>query len=205
LLQISDHAAMASATAQLCGIEPKFLAIFQKHGVPSLRAAPQGLEGLLMIITEQFLSLQAAHTIWQRLHERLKPFSSEKVLACPISELKILGLSTTKAKAFHAACKSDFQFDNLSEAEVSEKLQAIHGVGPWTADIYLLSVLGASDAWPSGDLALRIVIQDLFGLSQRPQISEMVTLAENWRPLRAVAARLLWAHYRDLRGIQQAS
>lgn len=188
----------------LCMIEPRFKGIVERHGIPSLRTLPLGLEGLLMIITEQFLSLQAAASIWTRLKLRLDFCETATVLACPESELVSLGLSRTKAKAFHAAAKSNLDFANLNEAEIAKQLCGIHGVGPWTADIYLLSVLGAADAWPGGDLALRIAVHDFLMLEKRPEISEMTKLAESWRPHRAVAARLLWSHYRGLKGLQQA-
>ena len=195
---------LANAVAALCEIEPRFKQIVKHHGIPSLRASPQGLEGLLMIITEQFLSLQAAASIWARLKQHLGHCEPATILACSESDLVVLGLSRAKAKAFHAASKSNLDFTNMNESEVSKKLCSIHGVGPWTADIYLLSVLGAADAWPEGDLALRIAIQDFLNLSARPEISEMTALAANWRPHRAVAARLLWSHYRGFKGLAQA-
>jgi DNA-3-methyladenine glycosylase II len=190
--------------AALCAIELRFSAIIAQHGLPALRSSPAGLEGLLMIITEQFLSLQAAATIWARLRNRLDPCISAVVLGCSQQELVSLGLSNTKAKAFHASALFDFNFAGLDEIAVAKRLQNIHGVGPWTADIYLLSVLGAADAWPKGDLALRIAMQDFLSLATRPELSEMEALADKWRPYRAAAARLLWSHYRGLKGLQQA-
>ncbi len=195
---------LVKAVDTLCELEPRFKPIVARHGIPSLRASPQGLEGLLMIITEQFLSLQAAASIWARLKARLEICEAASVLACSETELVSLGLSRTKSKAFHAAARCNLDFTGLDETEVSKKLCAIHGVGPWTADIYLLSVLGAADAWPKGDLALSIAIHDFLNLEERPKISEMAGLAANWRPHRAMAARLLWSHYRGLKGLQQA-
>jgi DNA-3-methyladenine glycosylase II len=179
--------------------------IVDRHGLPSLRVSPQRLEGLLIIITEQFLSLQAAAAIWVRLKARLGPCGLEDVLACSEAELVSLGLSRTKASAFHAAAKADLNFDGLDEAGVSKKLCAIHGVGLWTADIYLLSVLGAANAWPKGDLALRIAAADFLKLERKPEIAEMDVLAAPWQPWRAIAARLLWSHYRALKGLPQAA
>jgi DNA-3-methyladenine glycosylase II len=202
--RIRTLAELETATSSLCEIEPRFAAVVKQHGIPSLRVSPQALEGLLIIITEQFLSLQAAAAIWARLKSRLCDCSTEAVLECPQAELIELGLSRTKAKAFHAAALSDLDFTEHDETAVTKKLCAIHGVGPWTADIYLLSVLGAADACPAGDLALRIAIQDFLNLEHRPEISHMAALAETWRPHRAVAARLLWSHYRGLKGLAQA-
>ena len=74
-------------------------------------------------------------------------------------------------------------------------LMTLHGVGPWTADIYLLFCLGNADAWPAGDLALQEAARLAFGLKNRPYAKAMVKLAEAWRPWRGVAAHLLWAYY----------
>jgi DNA-3-methyladenine glycosylase II len=190
---------------ELCRMDPRFCPIIKLHGQPSLRVSPQGLEGLLIIITEQFLSLQAAAAIWARLKGRLDACTSKDVLSCSQAELVSLGLSRTKAHAFHAAALADLDHAHLDEIAVAKKLCAIHGVGPWTAEIYLLSVLGAADAWPKGDLALRIAVQDFLKLERRPEIAEMDSLAAAWRPWRAVAARLLWSHYRGLKGLPQAA
>ncbi|MGB7255577.1 MAG: DNA-3-methyladenine glycosylase 2 family protein, partial [Xanthobacteraceae bacterium] len=83
-------------------------------------------------------------------------------------------------------------------------LTAVHGIGPWTADIYLLSCLGHADAWPAGDLALQEAARLAFGLRARPSAKEMIALAEPWRPLRAVAARVLWTYYRAVKGREGA-
>ncbi len=72
---------------------------------------------------------------------------------------------------------------------------ALHGIGPWTADIYLLFCLGHADAWPAGDLAVQEAAKLALDLAQRPDAKEMSRLAEAWRPWRGVAAHLLWAYY----------
>ena len=89
-------------------------------------------------------------------------------------------------------------------------LTALHGVGPWTADIYLLFCLGHADAWPAGDLAVQEAARIAFDLRKRPDAKEMGKLAETWRPWRGVAAHLLWAYYhavkrRDVRPGSAAS
>jgi DNA-3-methyladenine glycosylase II len=83
--------------------------------------------------------------------------------------------------------------------EAHALLTAIHGIGPWTADLYLLSCLGHADAWPAGDLALQEAARLAFGLKARPSAKDMAALAESWRPWRAVAARLLWSYYRAVK------
>ena len=74
-------------------------------------------------------------------------------------------------------------------------LTALHGIGPWTADIYLLFCLGHADAFPSGDLAVQESARLAFGLRKRPDAKALLRMAETWRPWRGVAAHLLWAYY----------
>jgi DNA-3-methyladenine glycosylase II len=205
-----DEASLKVAVKRLCLTEPVFKAVVKQHGVPSLRASAGDLPGLLQMVTEQFLSLAAAAAIWKRVYERLLPCDAESVLACSQDELLGLGLSRAKAKSFHgiaqAVMSGSFSFDALADmddAAAHKALVALPGIGPWTADIYLLSVLLRSDAWPWGDVALQAAAQNLFDLPNRPSKPEMIALGRDFRPYRAVAARLLWAHYRSLKNMSQ--
>lgn len=210
MLLLSDEI-MPEAVARLCRAEPRFAPVVDRHGLPSLRAMTQGFESLLHIVTEQFLSLKAAHVIWLRLAARLQPFTAEAVLACPQAELMALGLSGAKARSFHAIaaeylrCPDLFESVAASPDETARKrLISLPGVGPWTADIYMLAALRRADVWPWGDLALRHAAGDLLALGGPPDHTEMRRLGEAFAPWRAVAARLLWSHYRGLRGLEQA-
>ena len=209
--RLRNIADLETATLELCRIEPRFAKIVETHDLPSLRSSPAGLEGLLMIVTEQFLSLKAAAAIWKRVRDRLEFFDAQNILNVSAEELLSLGLSRAKIKTFHEAAQREIEgtlnfatFEKFDEQAITNQLCELPGVGPWTADIYLLSVFGAADAWPTGDLALRIAVQDFLKLQTIPQIKEMMGHAESWRPYRAVAARLLWSHYRGLKGLQQA-
>jgi DNA-3-methyladenine glycosylase II len=193
---------LLNATQALLALEPKFAPIFETHGLPSLRRAPASLESLLLIVTEQFLSLQAAAAIWQRVKNRLGELSRESVLAVAQGDLVLLGLSRSKAKCFHACASAEIRFEELETLRPA--LLNIWGIGPWTADIFMLSAVGAADAWPVGDVALQSAVHHLLGLSARPSIKEMEALSQTWRPYRAAAARLLWAHYRHLKALPQA-
>ena len=198
---------LETAIAHLIEIEPRFASVHLKHGTPSLRRAAADLESLLSIITDQFLSLQAGAAIWLRLKTRLGEVSPQKIIACSQEELVLLGLSRAKAKCFHGCALAELDFANLVEmgpATIRQKLLAIWGIGPWTADIFLLTALADANAWPVGDLALQIAAQDLLGLRKRPDVVKMAKIAKPWQPYRAAAARLLWAHYRGLKGLTQA-
>ena len=210
--RISSLADLEYCTHRLIEIEQRFKPILVTHGLPSLRSSERSLETLLQIVTDQFLSLKAAASIWVRLSVRLVPFEPQSVLALDEVTLMSLGLSRAKASSFHglaqAIASGELDFASLARQsgdEAHKLLCQLPGIGPWSAAIFQLGALGDSDAWPAGDLALQIAAQGLFGLAARPNQKEMNTIAEGWRPYRAAAARLLWAHYRGLKGLGQAA
>ena len=210
MLTLENDAQLAAAVVELAAIESKFKAVVIRHGQPPLRHSDAGLKGLLRIVTDQLISLKAGEAIWRRLEAELSPFDPAALSQFPQENLMALGLSGAKARAFKAISlavhEGKLQFarlDAVPDHDVLKALQAIKGIGPWTADIYLLSAMGRADAWPTGDLALQVAAQHLFGLPERPKPHDMMALAQSWRPWRAAAARLLWSHYRGLRGMPQ--
>lgn len=115
------------------------------------------------------------------------------------------GLSRAKIRALRAVC--DALADGLDLTALAEepaetahaRLCAISGIGPWTADVFLLFCVGHADIFPAGDLALREAVRAAFSLEARPDIARVDAMARAWRPWRGVAARLFWAYYRTLR------
>lgn len=204
-------AAIANAVDDLCRAEKRFRPIVDAHGLPSLRRGEEGLPGLLMIVTEQFLSLAAARAIWLRLEQHLSPLTAESVLAASNSDLLALGLSNAKVKSFKGIAAAFAENPQLCEVlhhhpdeDARKALLALPGIGPWSADIYLLSSMLRPDVFPAGDLALQAAAQNLFRLRARPDTRKLHALSGKWSPWRAVAARLLWSHYRGLKRIPQA-
>lgn len=210
-MQILDcDSDIITACDRLAGIEPRFAQVIETHGHPPLRRIIDGLPGLLRIVTDQLISLKAGEAIWRRIEAELAPFDPRRIARMRQGSLMKLGLSGAKARCFIAVAKAivadelDFaRLHQLPDADALACLTAITGIGPWTADIYLLSAMGRADAWPSGDLALQVGAQHLMQLDSRPSPRQLGQLAEAWRPHRAVAARLLWSHYRGLKGLSQ--
>jgi DNA-3-methyladenine glycosylase II len=209
---IETEADIAEAVAALTAAEPRFAAVVGAHGPPPLRRMVGGLEGLLRIVTDQLISLQAGQAIWTRLSAELSPFDPAVLARKRVATLRNLGLSGAKARTFRELAREvsrgGLDFDALHgapDSEALETLTALPGIGPWTAAIYLLAAMGRADAWPAGDLALQVAAQHLFELPDRPSARLMADLAEPWRPWRAVAARLLWVHYRGLKGLPPAA
>jgi DNA-3-methyladenine glycosylase II len=171
-------------------------------GAPPLRRRPAGLKGLARVITAQQLSVASAAAIWSRLEARVRPFTPTSLLAVPDRDLRRAGLSAVKISTLRglalALDEGALDLDALTHApdeDIHATLTGLKGIGPWTADIYILFCLARADAWSPGDLALQYAVQDALALDSRPSLAEMVEIAEAWRPWRGVAARLLWAYY----------
>ncbi len=191
--------AAAKALAGQCRV---MRGIYARTGTPPLRDFAADYSGLAKIITGQQLSIASAAAIWSRVAAAISPFEANAVLAMQDAELARLGLSSAKIRTLKAIATAvtdgglDFaSLSRASDAIVIERLTALHGVGPWTADIYLLFALRRADAFPPGDLALQLTVQRLFKLDERPAPAKLHAIAERWRPWRGAAARLLWADY----------
>ena len=170
-------------------------------GDPPLRR-PSGFKGLARVVTAQQLSVASAEAIWRRLEAAIEIFTPSRFLSVSESDLRTAGLSKVKIATLRGLAKAidtgSLDLDALSqepEDVIHAKLSALKGIGPWTADIYILFCLARANAWPPGDLALQVAVKDAFELEARPNQDVMMELAEAWRPWRAVAARMLWAYY----------
>jgi DNA-3-methyladenine glycosylase II len=195
----------AGLAALLAG-DPRFAAVLATVGRPPLRRRPAGFAGLAAIVVAQQLSTASAGAILGRLTAAFDPFDHAAVMRARADRLRRIGLSAGKIRTLRAIARAldrrELDLEALVHREADEAhaaLTAIHGIGPWTADIYLLSCLGHADAWPGGDLALQEAARLAFALERRPSTKDMAEIAEPWRPWRAVAARLLWTYYRAVK------
>src|SRR5499426_4429633 len=203
---IHTEADLDHAIARLIDADPRFGAVLSRAGRPPLRRRADGFAGLASIVVSQQLSTASAKAIWERLNQAFDPLDHTAVLRARSAKLARVGLSTPKIRALKAIAKAidrgDLDLPALVEQPADEAhaaLTAVHGIGPWTADIYLLFCLGHADAWPAGDLALQEATRLLLALKDRPTAKEMGPLAEAWRPWRGAAAYMLWAYYRAVK------
>jgi DNA-3-methyladenine glycosylase II len=171
-------------------------------GDPPLRRRQPGFHGLARIIVGQQLSIASAGAIWGRFEQAVRPLTAAKVLKASDDVLRAAGLSGGKVRTLRAistavtAGQFDFKaLETAPEATVHEALRQVSGIGPWTADIYLMFCLGRADAFAPGDLALQIAAAMAAKQGDRLTLAELEEMAERWRPWRGVAARLLWAYY----------
>jgi DNA-3-methyladenine glycosylase II len=199
---IHTEAELQAAMAALVAQDPRLVPILEKAGMPALRRREAGYAGLAHIVCGQQLSTASAAAIRARLFAAFDPFHHNAVRLARSDKLARLGLSRPKIKTLKAIgsaiAKGQIDLDAVAAMQADEAhaaLTALHGVGPWTADIYLLFCLGNADAWPAGDLALQESARIALKLRRRPDTRRMLKLAEPWRPWRGVAAHLLWAYY----------
>jgi DNA-3-methyladenine glycosylase II len=201
---IHTEADLDAGLTALGEADPRFLALMATAGRPPLRRRSDGYAGLAAIVVAQQLSTASANAIWGRLAAAFDPLDPAAIVRTRPARLARLGLSSPKIRALkeiaRAVMRGELALAALAELAADEAhaaLTAVHGIGPWTADIYLLSCLGHADAWPAGDLALQEAARLAFALPVRPSAKEMSALADSWRPWRAVAARVLWTYYRS--------
>jgi DNA-3-methyladenine glycosylase II len=199
---LHTQADLDAGLALLIAANPVLQPVAEKAGAFSLRRRDGGYAGLCAIVCGQQLSTASAAAIRTRLFAAFDPFHHDTVRKARSDKLKRLGLSAPKIKSIKEIGKAVAQgridltaVGNMDADAAHASLVALHGIGPWSADIYLLFCLGHSDAFPAGDLAVQEAARIAFGLRKRPDVKRLTKMAEAWRPWRGVAAQLLWAYY----------
>ena len=193
---------LALAARELAARDEMLAAIHATYGDPPLWRRETGFQTLVHIILEQQVSLKSAKSMLVRLETAIQPFTAEKFIELGDGYLRSLGVTRQKSAYLidlsASIVNGELSFEKLaqmSDEEARVMLTRVKGIGSWSADVYLLMAMGRADIWPAGDLALAVAMQELMGLSQRPSPIELERIAEQWRPHRAVAARMLWQYY----------
>lgn len=176
-------------------------------GKPHIRRREGGFAGLFRIIVEQQVSVPSAQAIWGRCTGAFDEIKPPDVLEAGVDGLRALGLSTPKAR-YVCALAEDITSGRLDLASIpsrpdedaSEALQAVKGIGPWTAAIYLLFCEGRVDIWPPGDVALQYAYGSASGADGKVEAAALDGQAVDWSPWRGLAAHILWTYYAHLRG-----
>ena len=200
---LSSDAELAAAIECLRRLDPGPIeAMLAAAGPPPLRKREPGLAGLAWIVISQQVSTASARAIFGRFIDRFPACAAAEIMAAPDEALRGCGLSSPKIRTMRALAGAmhagDLDLARLASAPAEAaraELVRIKGIGPWSADIYLLFCLGAPDVWPTGDLALQEAARLALGLPERPDARALEAIGERWRPWRAAAARLLWAYY----------
>jgi DNA-3-methyladenine glycosylase II len=206
IARLDTEADLRTALTHLVERDPRIADLVAVAGQPPLRRRPAGFAGLASIVCSQQLSTASAAAIWKRLEAAFDPLDHNAVLAARTIKLKRAGLSMAKIKTFREIARAvrdgTIDLDGLAEMPADAAhaaLISIKGVGPWTADIYLLFCIGHVDAFPAGDLALQEAARIALNKRKRPDAKQLAELAEAWRPYRGVAACVLWSYYRAVK------
>ncbi len=183
-----------------------FAPVRKAAGQVPLRWLDAGFSGLAWVITSQQISIAAGRAIFARVEASLGELSPETILRTADETLRSAGLSAPKIRtlraAAHAVKTGAVDLARLRDRDAPEAishLTAIKGIGPWTAEVYLIFATGHADIMPAKDVALQEAARLAFGLHERPAEKTLIRLAEDWRPYRSAAARLLWAYYRAVK------
>ncbi|MFN3213602.1 MAG: DNA-3-methyladenine glycosylase family protein [Henriciella sp.] len=197
------EAVLRAACEALAATDPELKQAYGKVDLPNWRGRPANYQSLAQIVVYQLISTKAADAIWGRVcarHTELTPRAvladdPERLLACGLSRPK-LGHLIAIAEAVQSGV---LDFDVLAQIPIDaarKRLVSVRGIGPWTAETFLMTALGHLDAFPHGDVGLMEAHKRLSGAEARLSAKAFSELADGWRPHRAVAAHLLydWLH-----------
>ena len=186
----------------LLRLDPRLASVVAEAGPIPLRLREPGFAGLAHIIVSQMVSRASADAIWRRMLPVDGLLTAEGYVLLHSEAWREFGLSRAKAETLsriaEAVASGSLDLSGLClkpPGEALAELTALKGVGPWTAEVYLMFCGGHADVFPAGDVALQNAVGAAFGLAARPPAKALTLLAEVWSPWRSVAARLFWAYY----------
>ncbi len=190
----------------LCALDPRLEAVRGMAGEVPLRLTKPGFASLASIIVSQQVSTASARAIFGRLAALIDPLTPQGLLGAGEEMFREAGLSRPKQRTLVAvaqAAADGLDLDGLCRLDAEQAMAAmvaISGIGPWTAEVYLLFAAGHPDIFPARDVALQSAVGHALGIDPRPGEKALIRLAESWAPWRGVASRLFWAYYRETRG-----
>lgn len=173
--------------------------IFNQYQFPPDWSRPQGFVTLSKIILEQQVSLASANAHFIKLNSYLEEFTPANILKLTDEEMRTCQISRQKSKYLRelaiAIVSKNIDLEelqHLDEVEIRRQLTSIKGIGNWTVDVYLMFCLQAKDIFPHGDIAIVNTMKELTDARTK---EEMISLAQNWKPLRSLATYFLWHYY----------
>ncbi|MCR9121611.1 MAG: DNA-3-methyladenine glycosylase 2 family protein [Phyllobacteriaceae bacterium] len=204
---IDTHDDIAAGLDHLAGADAALARLVTEiDHVPLRRTAP-GFASLAGIVVSQQVSKQSADAITGRMVRLVDPLTPDNFMNAGETSWKQIGLSRPKQRTLSAICEAigadTLDLDRLCTIDAEAAIAAmtdVKGIGPWTAEVYLLFAAGHRDIFPAGDLALQAAAASVYGLDDRPNDKALRVMAESWSPWRGVAARLLWAWYGQTTG-----
>ncbi|RST86139.1 DNA-3-methyladenine glycosylase 2 family protein [Aquibium carbonis] len=205
--RIETIADVHEALDALCALDSRLVPVRVRAGDVPLRRTEPGFASLVSIVVSQQVSVASAAAILGRLTALCDPLTAQAIHAADDSLFREAGLSRPKQKTLRAIAAAsmagELDLDALCRLDAGEaiaRMTAVHGIGRWTAEIYLLFSAGYPDIFPARDVALQSAVGHALGIVPRPAAARLAGLAESWAPHRGTAARLFWAYYRSMKG-----
>jgi len=199
---IRTKQALDQAVTALFEHAPFLYPLYELTGPLPLRHHKPGFIGLARMIVSQQVSVASARAIWARVAARYPALSADDILGASDEDLRACGLSAPKMRTLRAIAEAVSsgalplaKLGRMPADKAHALMVEVKGIGPWTADLYLLFCIGHADAFPAGDLALQEGLRMAYELEARPSAQELEAYAEDWRPYRGIVAQLLWAYY----------
>jgi DNA-3-methyladenine glycosylase II len=200
--RIRTRAALESRLTRLVALDPRLAPVCRAAGEVPMRKGRGGFAGLAGIVVAQQVSVASANAVMARLEALVGEMTAERFLAAPEADIRQCGLSGSKFRTIRGIAGAEraeaIDYRGLPRMPVADAiahLTGLHGIGVWTAEIYLLFHLGHPDVFPAGDLALRKMVGAVLGHDQRPDEQACREIAIGWSPHRSAAARLLWRYF----------
>jgi DNA-3-methyladenine glycosylase II len=205
-IDVTDLKQLSKAVKSLARSCAIMAAAHNHVGVPEWRTRQRDYAGLARIIAYQQLSTKAAGTIWGRVEVLLGKVTPASVLAADFDALRGCGMSRPKiahirsiAEAVQSGALNLKRVAKASDEDAQAELVAVKGIGPWTADVYLMFSLGRWDVFPHADIGLSDAYRMLSGERKRHPPKQFLKTGERWRPYRGVAAHMLWSYINAVR------
>jgi DNA-3-methyladenine glycosylase II len=197
---------------KLAGADDNLAAALDRFGEPEFWHRQPGFTTLVLFILEQQVSLASGAAAFNRLRARVGNVTPAAVLIPSDEELRADGFSRQKSRYVRELARAVLEgridlasLESRPDEEVRRELVGLVGIGPWTADVYLLSCLRRPDVWPVLDRALQVATGEILGLEASPDPGLLLELGERWRPYRSSAARLMWHAYLSKRGRKESA
>ncbi len=191
----------------LTGGDRDLAAVIDQWGRPARFSRPATFQTLILLILEQQVSLDSARAAYDRLAVASPGVEPGSLVQLSDETLRACGFSRQKnryARELAERVETDLldidSLASLSDDDVRAALMEIPGIGPWTADVFLMSSLGRLDIWPIADRALQVAASEALRLGSVPDQTELAEIGERWRPHRTAAAQILWHGYLRSRG-----
>ncbi len=205
--RITSQRDISDGLDALCAMDPRLTGVRKVAGEVPLRLSEPGFQSLVSIVVSQQVSRASADAIFGRLARLVHPLTAEGLLATGEEVFRQAGLSRPKQKTLLAVSEAVaagaldlLQLCGMEAKDAIGRMTAVPGIGPWTAECYLLFSAGHPDIFPARDVALQSAVGHAFGHEQRPGEKALIEMAESWAPWRGVASRLFWAYYREWKG-----